>query len=219
MITLQEQFEKDFPDKSVREINTSLTNACRKYKKSSFTNWNLDLRGYKDLEDLYIGSISLNLTSVNLSENKKWINALTTKITQTELELQETKTNLPEKVKRMQRLEDKLNNLTVIKNLLEELSIEKDHSQDINNRYQRQLNGENAQRRSELWNLILELKWNSRQKDQQIQQLKENVEISNKILEVEKKETSDKEIQTELTGESLEQQKWKLKNWKNKLSN
>jgi hypothetical protein len=42
------------------------------------------------------------------------------------------------------------------------------------------------------------------------QQLKKNIKISNKILEVEQKETADKETQTELTGESLEQQKIKI---------
>jgi hypothetical protein len=40
MTTLQEQFEKDFPDKSVKEIE-----ARGKYKNSNFTNYDLDLRG------------------------------------------------------------------------------------------------------------------------------------------------------------------------------
>jgi Leucine-rich repeat (LRR) protein len=42
MTTLQEQFEKDFPDKSVREIRTEA-----KYDNS--TNYDLDLREYKNL--------------------------------------------------------------------------------------------------------------------------------------------------------------------------
>src|SRR5688572_17204131 len=53
MTTLQEQFEKDFPDKSMREINAS-----RKYQYSNFTNYDLDLRAYG------------NLTKLNCSENK-----------------------------------------------------------------------------------------------------------------------------------------------------
>src|SRR2546423_1025795 len=60
MITLQEQFEKDFPDKSVKEIRIS-----DKYKDSNFTNYDLDLREYVNLSYLYCGSN--NLTSLNLS--------------------------------------------------------------------------------------------------------------------------------------------------------
>jgi hypothetical protein len=55
------------------------------------------------------------------------------KITSSQQELQETKTNLPDKVKRVARLESKINHLTIIKDLLEELAIERDHGQDINN--------------------------------------------------------------------------------------
>ena len=42
MTTLQEQFEKDFPDKEVEEIF-----ARKKYSDSNFTNYDLDLREYK----------------------------------------------------------------------------------------------------------------------------------------------------------------------------
>jgi len=54
-------------------------------------------------------------------------------MTSSQQELQETKTNLPDKVKRITRLESKINHLEIIKNLLEELVIEREHSQDINN--------------------------------------------------------------------------------------
>jgi Leucine-rich repeat (LRR) protein len=51
MVTLQEQFEKDFPDKNVREININA-----KYLKTDFTNYDLDLGEYKDLENLDLGN-------------------------------------------------------------------------------------------------------------------------------------------------------------------
>ena len=46
MITLQEQFEKDFPNKKAREINVSNGS---EYRYANFTNYDLDLRGYKYL--------------------------------------------------------------------------------------------------------------------------------------------------------------------------
>jgi hypothetical protein len=64
MITLQEQFEKDFPDKGIEHII-----ANEKYQNSNFTNWDLDLRKYKDLEDLEL--VYNQLTSINLTQNSK----------------------------------------------------------------------------------------------------------------------------------------------------
>lgn len=54
MTTLQEQFEKDFPDKSVREIN-----ADGKYQYSNFTNRDLDLREYRNLKELELADNNL----------------------------------------------------------------------------------------------------------------------------------------------------------------
>jgi len=65
MVTLQEQFEKDFPNKEAKEIR-----ACFKYKGSIFTSYDLDLREYKGLTHLGLDYNNLNLTSLNLSENK-----------------------------------------------------------------------------------------------------------------------------------------------------
>jgi len=64
MTTLQEQFEKDFPDISVRRERFS-----GKHRNSSFTNYDLDLRKYVN-----IGVVEFNwykITSINLSECKK----------------------------------------------------------------------------------------------------------------------------------------------------
>jgi hypothetical protein len=47
MTTLQEQFERDFLFKSVGGII-----AGKKYLNSNFTNYDLDLREYKNLEEL-----------------------------------------------------------------------------------------------------------------------------------------------------------------------
>ncbi|MCE8159262.1 MAG: hypothetical protein I3270_01650 [Candidatus Moeniiplasma glomeromycotorum] len=58
MIVLQEQFEKDFPDKGVREID-----AYAKYINSSFTNYDLDLREYKNLTKLSLSGN--NLTTID----------------------------------------------------------------------------------------------------------------------------------------------------------
>src|ERR1043166_9236629 len=68
MITLQEQFEKDFPDKSVREII-----AYDKYKDTNFTNYDLDLRGYINLEELNLaGNLDNNkITSIKLPQSSK----------------------------------------------------------------------------------------------------------------------------------------------------
>ena len=64
MVTLQEQFEKDFPDKSVREIR-----AYDKYEGSNFTNYDLDLREYTNLEILCFGDNKL--TSIYLVQHEK----------------------------------------------------------------------------------------------------------------------------------------------------
>lgn len=68
MVTLQEQFEKDFPNKGVREIN-----AYKKYQDSNFTNYDLDLREYVVLRRLDLRDNGL--VSVNLSSNRelKWV--------------------------------------------------------------------------------------------------------------------------------------------------
>ena len=63
MTILQEQFEKDFPDKSVAQIYI-----LRKYEKSSFTNYDLDLREYKDLK--WIELAFNKITSIDLSKQK-----------------------------------------------------------------------------------------------------------------------------------------------------
>src|SRR4051812_44436998 len=64
MTTLQEQFEKDFPDKSVEKID-----AFYKYYEGNFTNYDLDLSEYVNLESL---NLSYNkITSINLSEYKE----------------------------------------------------------------------------------------------------------------------------------------------------
>src|ERR1043166_8837402 len=60
MTTLQEQFEKDFPDKFIEKIEFS----CR-YEDSNFTNWDLDLREYVNLTRLIC--FYNNLTSLNVS--------------------------------------------------------------------------------------------------------------------------------------------------------
>src|SRR5436190_1421491 len=64
MTTLQEQFERDFSDKSVREID-----AKRKYQDSNFTNYDLDLREYKDVEKFNL--TGNKITSVSLSGCKE----------------------------------------------------------------------------------------------------------------------------------------------------
>lgn len=58
MVTLQEQFEKDFPNKGVKDIY-----ANNKYENSNFTNYDLDLREYKNLRILMLDSN--NFTSVD----------------------------------------------------------------------------------------------------------------------------------------------------------
>src|SRR3954447_12465442 len=65
MITLQEQFEKDFPDKEVRNISTR---ARHQYSGTYFTNYDLDLREYANLEKIDLEYS--NLTSINLSKCK-----------------------------------------------------------------------------------------------------------------------------------------------------
>ncbi|KLL02273.1 MAG: hypothetical protein MRERC_3c131 [Mycoplasmataceae bacterium RC_NB112A] len=41
MVILQEQFEKDFPDKKIKEIDAS-----KKYQENNFTNLDLNLKEY-----------------------------------------------------------------------------------------------------------------------------------------------------------------------------
>ena len=65
MTTLQEQFEKDFPDKGVRSIGNG-----GRFKSSELTNRDLDLREYENLTSL---SLDNNLTSINLSNQKNLI--------------------------------------------------------------------------------------------------------------------------------------------------
>jgi len=60
MTTLQEQFEKDFPNKSVKGIDCG-----SRYTNSNFTNWDLDVREYKELTGLFCSSN--NLTSLDVS--------------------------------------------------------------------------------------------------------------------------------------------------------
>jgi Leucine-rich repeat (LRR) protein len=54
MTTLQEQFEKDYPNKTVGKIF-----ANKKYKNSNFTNWDLDLSEYVNLERLELSGNDL----------------------------------------------------------------------------------------------------------------------------------------------------------------
>src|ERR1043165_10019265 len=67
MTTLQQQFEKDFPNKSVRKISI-----CRKYENSNFTNYDLDLSGYVRLKILSLGENKI--TSIKLGECKDLAN-------------------------------------------------------------------------------------------------------------------------------------------------
>src|SRR5436189_4771235 len=60
MTTLQEQFEKDFPNKSVGKIDIK-----DKYKNTNFTNRDLDLRAYSYLISLICSHN--DLTSLNLT--------------------------------------------------------------------------------------------------------------------------------------------------------
>src|SRR3954454_13579762 len=62
MVTLQEQFEKDYPNKEVKEINI-----YKKYEITNFTNYDLDLREYKKLINLNCSYN--NLTSIDVSKN------------------------------------------------------------------------------------------------------------------------------------------------------
>ena len=71
MTTLQEQFERDFPDKSMRFC----FDANKKYENSNFTNYDLDLGEYKNLELLHLGRVN-NLTSLNVSNCPKLKNLL-----------------------------------------------------------------------------------------------------------------------------------------------
>jgi hypothetical protein len=57
MVTLQEQFEKDFPNKETKEIS-----ALGKYENSNFTNWDLDLRKYFNLECFNLGDNKITST-------------------------------------------------------------------------------------------------------------------------------------------------------------
>ena len=66
MTTLQEQFEKDYPNKEVREIDIS-----KKYKHTTFTNRDLDLREYKNLT-------FLNCSSSKITSLSNLPNSLTT---------------------------------------------------------------------------------------------------------------------------------------------
>src|SRR5436305_4866329 len=67
MVTLQEQFEKDFPNKEARTIV-----APGKYGNSNFVNYDLDLTKYTKLEILYLQSNKI--TSVKLCSSGNFIN-------------------------------------------------------------------------------------------------------------------------------------------------
>lgn len=69
MTTLQEQFERDFPDKGVREIKAGVCEGVFKYRDSNFTNYDLDLREYVNLEKLDLNGSKI--TSLNLSGLKQ----------------------------------------------------------------------------------------------------------------------------------------------------
>nr|CAG8441108.1 6551_t:CDS:2 [Entrophospora candida] len=70
MTTLQEQFEKDFPDKEVVVIDADVKYGDdAKHGSRNFTNYDLDLREYKNVKDLNLSGN--DLTSINLSECKK----------------------------------------------------------------------------------------------------------------------------------------------------
>ena len=64
MTKLQEQFEKDFPNKGEKIINAS-----HMYYNWDFTSHRLDLREYKNLEKFFL--ICGDITSINVSECKK----------------------------------------------------------------------------------------------------------------------------------------------------
>src|ERR1700734_2725970 len=76
MTTLQEQFEKDFPNKSVRIID-----AYKKYQSSTFTNWDLDLREYKELTELRCSVNSLTSLNLNGLSNLTRFNCSTNDLT------------------------------------------------------------------------------------------------------------------------------------------
>lgn len=57
---------------------------------------------------------------------QKWLNAIISKIEKTQIKLQETKQNEPDKVKRIKRLESKIRELKLIEKLMEERSIFED---------------------------------------------------------------------------------------------
>src|SRR3954470_12990912 len=62
MTTLQEQFEKDFPNKSVEKIEI-----CGKYENTNFTNYDLDLSEYVNSTKIncsYNGITSLNISGL-----------------------------------------------------------------------------------------------------------------------------------------------------------
>ena len=69
MITLQQQFEKDFPNKNIEDI----LNGGEKYEKTKFTNYDLDLREYKKLWRIFL--TGNKITSINLSgcRELKWL--------------------------------------------------------------------------------------------------------------------------------------------------
>jgi hypothetical protein len=69
--------------------------------------------------------------------------------------------------------------------LEDELEIERDHSKDINDWYQKILKAESAERHIELFNEILELKWIDRTKQEEIEKLTSKLDLLNQISESE----------------------------------
>jgi Leucine-rich repeat (LRR) protein len=69
MLTLQEQFEIDYPNKFVQKID-----ADKKYPRLIFANYDLDLNEYKNLKDLSLGSNQINSLNISQLSNLTLIN-------------------------------------------------------------------------------------------------------------------------------------------------
>ncbi|KLL05310.1 MAG: hypothetical protein MRERV_2c032 [Mycoplasmataceae bacterium RV_VA103A] len=65
MVTLQEQFEKDYPNNDVEEI----WDENHRYLRNNFTNYDLDLKEYKNLKRLFL--TYNKITSISLSGCKE----------------------------------------------------------------------------------------------------------------------------------------------------
>jgi len=122
---------------------------------------------------------------------------LADKITQTQQELIATKTNTPDKLKRIQRLESKINHLEIIKDLLkqrnqiieqvqEEREIHQDSLKAMDNFYQ-QNPPQEEQRLNNILKVFekdyLKINWENQQKDQKVKELEKTVELIEKLAQ------------------------------------